>query len=82
MKARISLLQIFLTDLTPIIFRAGSAKDISKTAWMMPRMPPIIRADEADGMFLFSDSVFTILQLLGCDSNILVQSSDSDTNTG
>lgn len=77
-----SLLQRFLTDLTPIIFKAGSAKDISNTAWMIPSMPPIIRADEADGMLLFSDSVFTILHLLACDSNILVQSSDSDTSTG
>lgn len=73
-KPRISLLQKFLTDLTPIIFKAGSAKDISKTAWMMPRMPPIIRADEADGMLRFSDSVFTILQQFDCDSNISVQS--------
>lgn len=65
MNTRIWLLQKFLTMTTTII-KASSAKDISNKAWITPRMPPIIRAGEADVMLLLSVLVFTILQQLAC----------------
>lgn len=63
------------SDLIPIIFKVGSAHNNSNTAWIMPRMPPIIRPDEADGMLLFSDS--SLHYSSWHVTNILVQSSDS-----
>lgn len=40
-------------------FNIGFAPDIRKAAWMKPRMAPMINADDADGMCLFSGFGFT-----------------------
>ena len=42
-----------LTSLIPMKLNNGFAVKIRITAWMRPRAPPIINADEADDICLF-----------------------------
>lgn len=44
--------------------KRGLAEDIRNTAWKRPRKPPMIKADEADGMFLFLTGDLLILKIL------------------
>lgn len=44
-------------------FNKGLAQDMRNIAWSIPRMPPITRADEAEGIFLLLVSALTASKL-------------------
>ena len=44
--------------------KRGLAVDIRNAAWRRPRMAPMIKADEADGMFLFLTEDLLTLKIL------------------
>lgn len=64
------IITVVLTDFTPMKFNKGFAADMRNIAWMMPRMPPITSADEAEGMYLFLCSVLTLLKPLPAKSEL------------
>lgn len=58
------LVLILLTDWIPMKFNRGFAPAIRTMAWTRPRMLPIAKADEADGIFLLLCSGFPISKVL------------------
>lgn len=59
-------------------FNKGFAAEIKNAAWMIPRMPPIINAEDADGMCLFSCLILATSKLLASNSDLDGVLSDSD----
>jgi len=49
-------------------FNKGFAADMRNTVWMMPRMPPISNAEEAEGICLLLCSNLAILQSIAVKS--------------
>ena len=59
-------------------FNNGFAPDMRNIAWMRPRMAPITKAEDADGIFLLSFSIFSIQKLLTTDSDLSALPAESD----
>lgn len=51
-------------------FSTGSAPAIRNAAWTTPRIAPMINADEAEGMCLFSGLDFIISKLVAMFSDL------------
>lgn len=59
-------------------FRIGFAPEIKKMAWHSPRMLPMIRADEADGICLFPRLDLTTSKVPLSSSDLHILSIESD----
>lgn len=59
-------------------FNNGFAPEIRNIAWIRPRMAPIIKAEDADGIFLLSFSILSTLKLLTTDSDLFAPWPESD----
>lgn len=57
-----------LTEVVPMKFNKGFAATMRNIVWMIPRMPPISKADEAEGIRLLLCSNSTILQSIAVKS--------------
>lgn len=53
-------------------FNKGFAADIRNAAWTSPRIAPINKADDADGICLFSVSILATSRLLPIDCELYV----------
>lgn len=60
----------------------GFAPEIRKAAWMKPRMAPMINADDADGMCLFSGIGFTTSKDVAVVSDLYTLPAESFDITG
>lgn len=59
-------------------FSSGFAPDIRNIAWTRPRIAPMTKADEADGIHLFPFSLLSISKLPASDFDLHEPSVESE----